>query len=68
MGPNQPNDIEVEYGYNSEEESIFHSFAHEKNEKDLVHKHGKKMTTNKDTKRCTKEVKDILRRVSLINL
>ena len=58
------NDIEQEFGYNSEEESIFHSFSQESESK-LVHRHQRKITTNKEPKRCQKEVKDILRRVSL---
>jgi hypothetical protein len=53
----------MEYGYNSEEESIFHSFMQE-NEKTLNHKLGRRVTIDSESKKIGREVKDVLRRVS----
>ncbi len=55
-------DIEEEYGYNSEEESIFQSFVQD-TEKNLVRKVSKPQSTKKESQRVKKEVQDILRRL-----
>lgn len=56
-------DIEIEFGYNSEEESIFHSFVQE-NEKYLSQKSSRSFKVNQESKKIGREVRDILRRVS----
>lgn len=55
--------MELEFGYNSEEESVFHSFIQE-NDKTIVQKVSKAFKTKQHPKRLHKEVKDILKRVS----
>jgi hypothetical protein len=50
-----PLDIEEEYGYNSEEESIFQSFVQD-SEKNIIPKTFKQQSTKKESHKVKKEV------------
>ena len=56
-------EIEVEYGYNTEEESIFNSFSQDNHEQVFV-KQSKPQKINLESSKSQKEVKEVLRRVS----